>query len=171
MKAIALAVMLAATGAAAGDDIDVNVTKADKGRLDIDVVENGDVHSASIVGNLGFGADSWDGDLVLSILGTIGAPLSLEGDNDLMIGVRSGVAATGEIALLAVPIDLVVKYSAAPAYFEAIGGPWLFTRAREFRAHLAGGVGVHVGDVVNIGIEAGWLDPHPIVGGRLSFGF
>lgn len=126
-----------------------------------------DVSTSATLG-LGAGVDHWvDVGMVNSgfLYGVFPA-----GKDGVQAGFRSGVSVNHNASLLAVPIDGFVRFDAGSAYVDAILGPWYLTRARDFRTHAALGVGAKF-DSVSLGIEAGYLNPAPIVGGRFAFAF
>lgn len=86
----------------------------------------------------------------------------------LSVGGRFGVLLTASDVDLGIPIDLVLRLDFGRVYVEAVGGPWIFLEAGRVVPHVAGGFGLVAGNLT-FGPEVGWLDPHAIVGARLTY--
>jgi hypothetical protein len=116
---------------------------------------------------LGLGADAWfeDHGGLFSLL--VGVDTGLAGP--LSVGGRFGVALATRPDDVAVPLDLVLRLNFSRAYVEAMGGPHIFFDSDEhLRGHAAFGFGLQSG-ALSFGIEAGYLDPAPVLGLRLGY--
>jgi hypothetical protein len=116
---------------------------------------------------LGLGADAWfeDHGGLFSLL--VGVDTHLAGP--LSVGGRFGVALATGPDDVAVPLDLVLRLNFRNAYVEAMGGPHIFFDSDEHvRGHGAFGFGLQNG-ALSFGIEAGYLDPAPVLGLRLAY--
>lgn len=75
-----------------------------------------------------------------------------------------------------VPLDFFIRanFNARRyygVYLEGLVGPWIyFGDADPVRFHGAFGFGLRAG-LVSFGIEAGWVDPDPMLGLRIAFAF
>ena len=116
---------------------------------------------------IGLGADAWfeDHGGLFSLL--VGVDTGLAGP--LSVGGRFGVALATGPDDVAVPLDLVLRLNFRSAYVEAMGGPHIFFDSNEhLRGHAAFGFGLQSG-ALSFGIEAGYLDPAPVLGLRLGY--
>jgi hypothetical protein len=116
---------------------------------------------------LGLGADAWFEDRggLFSLL--VGVDTRLAGP--LSIGGRFGATLATGVDDVAVPLDLVLRLNFRNAYVEAMGGPHIFFDSDEhLRGHAAFGFGLQSG-ALSFGIEAGYLDPAPVLGLRLAY--
>ncbi|MBL8922247.1 MAG: hypothetical protein JNJ54_25580 [Myxococcaceae bacterium] len=70
---------------------------------------------------------------------------------------------------LGVPVDLALELHVGPVQFGVVGGPWFhFNDGDVVRAHLGGEFGVRFAKHFRVTLEAGWLQPAPLV--LLRFG-
>lgn len=104
----------------------------------------------------------------------------------LRLGVRQQLAKLGERAWLSatlhsgiflntagsrvgVPVDLSLELHFGPVQFGVVGGPWFhFNDGDVVRAHIGGEFGVRFGKHFRLTMEAGWLQPAPLL--LLRFG-
>lgn len=104
-------------------------------------------------------------DFTLGLEGRIARPVSA--------GARFGVALITEGNDLAIPLDLTLRFhpGGAPIYLEGLVGPWIVLgRGDALRVHAAFGFGFER-QGFSIGLEAGYLDPSPIIGVKLGYRF
>jgi hypothetical protein len=104
-------------------------------------------------------------DFTLGVEGHITGPITA--------GARFGVALITEGNDLAIPLDLTVRanLTSAPIYLEGMVGPWIVLgRGDALRVHAAFGFGFQRREF-SIGLEAGYLDPSPIIGVKLGYRF
>lgn len=116
---------------------------------------------------IGLGADAWfeDHGGLFSLL--VGVDTGLAGP--LSVGGRFGVALATGPDDVAVPLDLVLRLNFSRAYVEVLGGPHIFFDSPEHvRGHGAFGFGLKSG-ALSFGLEAGYLDPAPVIGLRLAY--
>lgn len=115
---------------------------------------------------LGVGANYWFAERAY-FDGTIGYEANLL--PILSVGARGGVLLVTGPARAGFETDLVVRIMPLPSfYIEGLAGPWfLIKNGDAIRAHAAIGLGLQVGPI-GFGVEAGYLDPEPIVGARLG---
>jgi hypothetical protein len=88
----------------------------------------------------------------------------------LSVGGRFGGALVTGRPLIAVPLDLLLHIPLQRVYLEVAGGPWIFFEGDTIRAHVTFGFGLTTGPF-SFGVEAGYLDPRGIIGGRFGYRF
>jgi hypothetical protein len=104
-------------------------------------------------------------DFTLAVEGRITGPVSA--------GARFGVGLITEGNDLAIPLDLLLRFNltSAPVYVEGMVGPWIVLgRGDALRVHAAFGFGFQR-QGFSIGLEAGYLDPSPLIGVKLGYRF
>ncbi len=114
---------------------------------------------------LGLGADYW-----MTESGVFDLTLGIHAHVARHIGVggRFGVALVTSPSTVAIPLDLVLSAEFSRFYVEGLAGPWIVFEGQAVRGHAALGFGLRTRSL-QVGIEAGWLDPKGIVGLRLAF--
>lgn len=116
---------------------------------------------------LGLGANYWFVEEAVFDL-TLGFTVPLV--ERLSVGGRVGVGFVTGGNTVGLPLDLVLRFSPSRFYFEGLAGPWVFFEGDHLAAHAAFGMGVTAG-AWSFGIEAGYLEPRAILGGKLSYAF
>lgn len=122
---------------------------------------------------LDLGADDWvdvTGEFNLTL--AVAAPLT----RALSVGGRFGALITSSPTVGGVPLDLDLRLAPrhTPIYAELLAGPWFLfnghtdTLDNTVHAHVAFGFGLR-SNVVELGLEVGYLDPKPIFGLRVGF--
>lgn len=88
------------------------------------------------------------------------------------VGGRFGIMLTSNDVHVGIPLDILLRIRVAgPIAIELTGGPWIFFNAAdELAAHFGFHVAINAGSI-SFGPEVSYLEPEPMIGGRLSFRF
>ncbi|MDX2009177.1 MAG: hypothetical protein SFW67_03250 [Myxococcaceae bacterium] len=90
----------------------------------------------------------------------------------LVLGLNAGVFWNTAGTRIGIPVDLTLALHVSRVFFAVVGGPWFhFNDNDVLRAHLGGEFGVTFGRIFSVSIEAGWLQPAPLLLGRLGVRF
>lgn len=116
---------------------------------------------------LGLGANYWFVEEAVFDL-TLGFTVPIV--DRLSVGGRVGVGFVTGGNTVGLPLDLVLRFSASRFYFEGLAGPWVFFEGDHLAAHAALGMGLVAG-AWSFGIEAGYLEPRAIFGGKITYAF
>ncbi len=87
------------------------------------------------------------------------------------IGLRAGAFInTASSSQLGAQLDVGFRFHINRLWLEPAGGAWfIFGDPAFIRAHVGLGIGLVVGKGFSISMEAGWLQPSPLLLGRVSF--
>jgi hypothetical protein len=88
------------------------------------------------------------------------------------VGGRVGVMLTSSGPDVGIPLDLLLRIRiTGPVSAELTGGPWIFLDGPDtIAAHFGFHIAISSGSI-SFGPEVSYLEPDPMIGGRLSFRF
>jgi hypothetical protein len=90
----------------------------------------------------------------------------------LVLGLDAGLFVHTVGGRLGIPVDLTLALHVSRVFFAVVGGPWFHFNAGDvLRAHIGGEFGVTFGKYFSVSVEAGWLQPAPLLLGRFGVRF
>jgi hypothetical protein len=90
----------------------------------------------------------------------------------LVLGLDAGLLVHTVGGRLGIPVDLTLALHVSRVFLAVVGGPWFHVNDGEvLRAHVGGEFGVTFGKVSSVSVEAGWLQPAPLLLGRFGVRF
>lgn len=90
----------------------------------------------------------------------------------LSLALRSGFFIHTAGTRLGIPLDLALELRFAPVFFGVVSGVWFhFNDGDVLRAHVGGEFGVYVARHLRLSVEVSWLQPSPLLLGRLGVVF
>jgi hypothetical protein len=90
----------------------------------------------------------------------------------LVAGLNAGLFWNTAGTRLGIPVDFTMALHVSRVFFAIVGGPWFhFNDSDVLRAHIGGEFGVTFGKIFSVSVEAGWLQPSPLLLGRFGVRF
>jgi hypothetical protein len=90
----------------------------------------------------------------------------------LVAGLNAGLFWNTVGTRVGIPVDFTMALHVSRVFFAIVGGPWFHINDGDvLRAHIGGEFGVTFGRLFSVSIEAGWLQPAPLLLGRFGVRF